>query len=86
MITRIIEKEDLNASTVPYNFYKLNAQAYSIINKVSNVKGQGLWWDAWGLTLIQRNVSTLTTCRLWTTILLGLAPLRSRVSAPRDLV
>jgi hypothetical protein len=42
MITRIIEKEDLNASTVPYNFYKLNAQAYSIINKVLNIKGQGL--------------------------------------------
>jgi hypothetical protein len=38
MITRIIEKEDLNASAVSYNSYKLNAQAYSIINKVSNIK------------------------------------------------
>jgi hypothetical protein len=38
MITRIIKKEDLNASTVSYNSYKLNAQAYSIINKVSNIK------------------------------------------------
>jgi hypothetical protein len=37
MITRIIGKEDLNAYTVPYNSYKLNAQAYSIINKVSNI-------------------------------------------------
>jgi hypothetical protein len=38
MVTRIIGKEDLNASTVPYNSYKLNAQAYSIVNKVSNLK------------------------------------------------
>jgi hypothetical protein len=38
MITMVIEKEDLNASTVPYNSYKLNAKAYSIINKVSNIK------------------------------------------------
>jgi hypothetical protein len=34
MVTRIIGKEDLNVSTVPSNFYKLKAQAYSIINKV----------------------------------------------------
>jgi hypothetical protein len=38
MVTRIIGKEDLNASMVPYNSYKLNAQADSIINKVSNIK------------------------------------------------
>jgi hypothetical protein len=38
MVTRIIGKEDLNASTVSYNSYKRNAQAYSIINKVSNKK------------------------------------------------
>jgi hypothetical protein len=38
MVTRIIRKEDLNASTMPYNFYKLNAQAYNIINKVLNIK------------------------------------------------
>jgi hypothetical protein len=38
MVTRIIKKEDLNVSTVPSNSYKLNAQAYSIINKVSNIK------------------------------------------------
>jgi hypothetical protein len=38
MITKIIGKEDLNAATVPYNFYKLNAQASSIINKVLNIK------------------------------------------------
>jgi hypothetical protein len=38
MVTRIIGKEDLDASTVPYNSYKLNAQAYNIINKVSNIK------------------------------------------------
>jgi hypothetical protein len=38
MVTRIIRKEDLNASTVPYNSCKLNAQAYNIINKVSNIK------------------------------------------------
>jgi hypothetical protein len=38
MVTRIIKKEDLNASTVSYNSYKHNAQAYSIINKVSNIK------------------------------------------------
>jgi hypothetical protein len=38
MVTRIFRKEDLNAATVPYNSYKLNAQAYSIINKVSNIK------------------------------------------------
>jgi hypothetical protein len=38
MVTRVIRKEDLNASMVPYNSYKLNAQAYNIINKVSNIK------------------------------------------------
>jgi hypothetical protein len=38
MVTRIIGKEDLNASTVPYNYYKLNAQVDSIINKVLNIK------------------------------------------------
>jgi hypothetical protein len=38
MVTRIIGKEDLNASTVPYNSYKLNAQADSIINKASHIK------------------------------------------------
>jgi hypothetical protein len=38
MVTRIIEKEDLNASTVTYNSYKLNAQANSIINKALNIK------------------------------------------------
>jgi hypothetical protein len=38
MVTRIIRKEDLNASTVLYNSYELNAQAYSIINKISNIK------------------------------------------------
>jgi hypothetical protein len=38
MVTRIIGKEDLNASTMPYNSYKLHAQSYRIINKVSNIK------------------------------------------------
>jgi hypothetical protein len=38
-----------------------------------------------GACLDHNNVSILTTCRLWTTMLLGLAPLRSQVSAPRDL-
>jgi hypothetical protein len=38
MVTRIFGKGDLNASMVPYNSYKLNAQAYSIIIKVSNIK------------------------------------------------
>jgi hypothetical protein len=38
MVTRIIGKEDLNASTMSYNSYKFNAQAYSIINKVLNIK------------------------------------------------
>jgi hypothetical protein len=38
MVTRIFEKEDLIASTMPYNSYKLNAQAYNIINKASNIK------------------------------------------------
>jgi hypothetical protein len=38
MVTRIIGKEDLNASMVPYNSYKLNAQADSIINKTLNIK------------------------------------------------
>jgi hypothetical protein len=40
MVTRRIRKEDLNASTVTYNSYKLNAQADSIINKVSNIKNK----------------------------------------------
>jgi hypothetical protein len=38
MVTRIIGKEDLNASMVPYNLYKLNTQADSIINKILNIK------------------------------------------------
>jgi hypothetical protein len=40
MVTRIIGKEDRNASInlVSYNSYKLSAQAYSIIIKVSNVE------------------------------------------------
>jgi hypothetical protein len=38
MVTRVIGTEDLNAYTVSYNSYKLNAQAYNIINKVSNIK------------------------------------------------
>jgi hypothetical protein len=33
-VTRINRKENLNVSTVPSNSYKLNAQAYGIINKV----------------------------------------------------
>jgi hypothetical protein len=40
IVTRIIRKEDLNASMVSYNYYKLNAQEYSIINKASNIKGK----------------------------------------------
>jgi hypothetical protein len=38
MVKMKIGKEDLNTTTVPYNSYKLNAQAYSSINKVSNIK------------------------------------------------
>jgi hypothetical protein len=38
MVTRIIGEEDLNAATMSYNSYKLNAQAYSSINKISNIK------------------------------------------------
>jgi hypothetical protein len=38
-----------------------------------------------GACLDHNNISFLTTCRLWTTIFLGLAPLRSQVLAPRDL-
>jgi hypothetical protein len=50
MVTRIIGKEDLNAATVPYNFYKLNAQAYSSINKVSNIKDKYFSGMHWGLS------------------------------------
>jgi hypothetical protein len=32
-VTRINRKDDLNVSTVSSNSYKLNAQAYDIINK-----------------------------------------------------
>jgi hypothetical protein len=38
MVTRIIGKEDLNASPVPYNSYKVNVQPYNIRNKVLNIK------------------------------------------------
>jgi hypothetical protein len=41
MVKRIIGKDDLNAATVSYNSYKPNAQAYSSINKVSNLKDKG---------------------------------------------
>jgi hypothetical protein len=60
MVTRIIGKEDLNAATVPYNFYKLNAQVYSSINKVSNIKK----WTLVGCTgacLDYKNVGILAT-------------------------
>jgi hypothetical protein len=40
MVKRIIRKEDPNAAMVSSNCYKLNTQAYSIINKVSNMKGK----------------------------------------------
>jgi hypothetical protein len=40
MVTKIIRKLDLNAATVPHNSYKLNAPAYSSINKVSNIKNK----------------------------------------------
>jgi hypothetical protein len=49
MVTRIIGKEYLNASTVPYNSYKINAQAYSIINKVLNIKDKDCGGMHWGL-------------------------------------
>jgi hypothetical protein len=49
MVTRIIGKEDLNASTVPYNSYKLNAQTYNIINSVSNLKDKDFGGMHWGL-------------------------------------
>jgi hypothetical protein len=52
MVTRIIGKKDLNAFTVPYNSYKLDAHAYSIINKVSNIKDNDLV-GCTGLALIQ---------------------------------
>jgi hypothetical protein len=61
MVTRIIRKEDLNVSTVSSDSYKLNAQAYSIINKFSNIKRQVLWWDAPGLALVLNNISILIT-------------------------
>jgi hypothetical protein len=48
MVTRIIGKEDSNASTVPYNSYKLSAQAYSIIIKVSNVEDKNFGGMHWG--------------------------------------
>jgi hypothetical protein len=40
MITRIIGKENLSASMVSYISYKLNAQADSVINKVSTIKNK----------------------------------------------
>jgi hypothetical protein len=49
MITRIIGKEYLNASTVSYNSYKLNAQADSIINKALNIKDKDFGGMHWGL-------------------------------------
>jgi hypothetical protein len=41
--------EDLNASTVSCNSYKLNAQAYHIINNVSNIKDKDFGGMHWGL-------------------------------------
>jgi hypothetical protein len=66
MVTRMIGKEDLNAATVPYNSYKLNAQAYSTINKVSNVKDKDFGGMHQGLPLSKSNVSIHDTWRLWT--------------------
>jgi hypothetical protein len=55
MVTRIIGNEDLNASTVLYNSYKLNAEAdsiYGAINKALHIKDKdfggmhrGLFWS-----------------------------------------
>jgi hypothetical protein len=42
MITMIIGKEDLNVSMVSSIAYKLNAQAYNIINKVQMQKTRTL--------------------------------------------
>jgi hypothetical protein len=50
MATRVIRKEDLNASTVSNNSYKLNAQAYNIINKVLNIKDKDFGGMHWGLS------------------------------------
>jgi hypothetical protein len=69
---------------VAYKSFKLNAQSNSIINKVSNIKDKNLV----GCTracLDHNNASILRTCRFWTTILVGLASLRSRVRASRDI-
>jgi hypothetical protein len=49
MYTRIIEKENPNATTVPYKSCKVNAQINSIINKVSNIKDNDFGWMHWGL-------------------------------------
>jgi hypothetical protein len=60
MITRIIGMEDLSASTVSYDSYKLNAQGNSIINKVLNIKDKdfgGMHWPC----LDPIYVSILTT-------------------------
>jgi hypothetical protein len=61
MVTRIFGKENLNASMLPYNSDKLNAQAYIIINKVSNIKDKDFGGMHRGLALIQCYVSILAT-------------------------
>jgi hypothetical protein len=49
---------------VPYNSYKLNAQAYSIINKVSNIKDKDLGRMHLGLPLVNfRLVKSYLLCR-----------------------
>jgi hypothetical protein len=42
----------LNATTVPYQSYKLNAQSNCIINTDSKSKVKGYWWGTPGLALI----------------------------------
>jgi hypothetical protein len=46
-------KVNLNAATMSYKSYKLNAQSNCIINIDRKLKVKGYWWDAPGLALIQ---------------------------------
>jgi hypothetical protein len=53
-LTRINMKVNLNATTIPYNSYKLSAQSKEIIKQKFKIKDKEHWLNAPGLALISK--------------------------------
>jgi hypothetical protein len=52
-LTRVIRKVDLNATTVSYNLFRLNAQSKWNIKQRFKIKDKEYWLNTPELTLIQ---------------------------------